>query len=77
VGSLVGAKASDLLLSKLAAAVLKKAKWPTAVKTGRFMFDLGVNPRNTADVDEVAERRTQPEQMVVPDAYEKIPLPQL
>ena len=47
----MGAKKSDLLLTKIASGTLAKANWPTSVQTGRLVFDLGNNPRNTKDVD--------------------------
>jgi len=46
VSSLMGAKGSDALLINFAEAVLKKAGWPTEVKTGREAFERGENVRN-------------------------------
>lgn len=37
----MGAKGSDVLLVNLAEAALKKANWPTKVKTGREAFAIG------------------------------------
>ncbi|KAK4204937.1 amidase signature domain protein [Triangularia verruculosa] len=51
VSSLMGAKGSDVLLLNLAEAVLKRAGWPTKVKTGREMFAVGDNVRNVLDGD--------------------------
>lgn len=43
VGSFMGAKGSDVMLINLAEAALKRANWPTAVKTGREAFGIGNN----------------------------------
>lgn len=46
VSTLMGAKGSDVLHVNLAEAALKKANWPTKVKTGREAFAIGNNVRN-------------------------------
>ncbi|KAI1345868.1 hypothetical protein F5Y01DRAFT_322529 [Xylaria sp. FL0043] len=46
VSSFMGAKSSDLILINLAEEVLKAAKWPTDVKTGREAFETGDNVCN-------------------------------
>ncbi|PVH71861.1 putative amidase [Cadophora sp. DSE1049] len=51
VGTLVGAKGSDLMLVNLAKAALEDAKWPTEVLTGRFTFKPGEGSRNVAHLD--------------------------
>lgn len=48
VTSLIGPSDSDRLLVDLAAATLQDANWPTAVLTGRLMFEKGDNERNAA-----------------------------
>jgi hypothetical protein len=67
---LVGSKGSDLMLSNLAESVLKSAKWPTSVNTGRFMFDLGENERNTAEVNDTSEVNGQFDQISVSKSAE-------
>ncbi|KAF4954898.1 hypothetical protein FGADI_5000 [Fusarium gaditjirri] len=44
--TMIGAKGSDLMLTKLAAAAFKKAEWPTSIQTGRYMYPIAQNPRN-------------------------------
>ncbi|VUC36601.1 unnamed protein product [Clonostachys rosea] len=44
--TLVGAKGSDLMLIKLAAAAFERASWPTTVQTGRYMYPIASNSRN-------------------------------
>jgi hypothetical protein len=39
------------MLINLAEEAFKAAGWPTKVKSGRYMFDLANNTRNTADDD--------------------------
>ncbi|KAK4213124.1 amidase signature domain protein [Rhypophila decipiens] len=51
VSTLMGAKGSDVLLLNLAEAALKKANWPTQVKTGREAFAIGNNARNVLQED--------------------------
>ncbi|KAI1366286.1 putative amidase [Xylaria arbuscula] len=46
VSSFMGAKGSDVMLINLAEEVLKSAKWPTEVKTGRQAFEIGDNVCN-------------------------------
>jgi hypothetical protein len=35
------------MLIKLAAAAFKKASWPTSIQTGRYMYPLANNSRNS------------------------------
>ncbi|CVK99416.1 related to D-mandelate dehydrogenase [Fusarium mangiferae] len=44
--TMIGAKGSDLMLIKLAAAAFEKAKWPTNIQTGRYMYAIAQNARN-------------------------------
>jgi hypothetical protein len=39
---------SDLMLTNLAQEAFEAAGWPTKIMTGRYMFDLADNVRNTA-----------------------------
>ncbi|KAL8934633.1 MAG: hypothetical protein Q9216_005808 [Gyalolechia sp. 2 TL-2023] len=48
VGSIVGNKGSDLSLIYLAQEALGRAQWPTRVLTGRYVFHVGNNDRNSA-----------------------------
>lgn len=53
MGSIIGAKGSDLLLFNLARDALEKAGWGAMVDAGRFAFKLGGGTRNVAsDHDE-------------------------
>ncbi|PMD44122.1 amidase signature enzyme [Hyaloscypha variabilis F] len=56
IGSLIGVKGSDSMLLNVAHAALKNAGWPTTVLTGRYMFDLGNNTRNSV----IGDHQTQP-----------------
>ncbi|KAK0629514.1 hypothetical protein B0T17DRAFT_506054 [Bombardia bombarda] len=47
VGSLVGARGTDVMLLQTAQAALSLAGWPTTVLTGRNMFRVGDNIRNS------------------------------
>jgi hypothetical protein len=38
------------MLINLARKAFEAASWPTSVETGRYMFPLGENTRNVADV---------------------------
>jgi hypothetical protein len=40
-----------MMLISLAEEAFKAAGWPTKVKTGRYMFDLANNTRNTTNID--------------------------
>ena len=54
------------MLINLAKAALESASWPTQVQTGRLMFELGDNVRNTADVvesDPIDEKRIAQEEI--------------
>ncbi|KAK6527768.1 hypothetical protein TWF694_004748 [Orbilia ellipsospora] len=48
VSSIIGAKGSDLMLINLANMALTASSWPTSVQTGRYMWKVGPNIRNTA-----------------------------
>ncbi|KAK0702782.1 amidase signature domain-containing protein [Lasiosphaeris hirsuta] len=48
VGSLVGARGTDLMLPSTVVGALTHARWPTTVLVGRNTFHLGDNKRNSA-----------------------------
>lgn len=43
---------------RLAQEALEKAEWPTEVLTGRFMFNVGNNERNSVKQTEAMSRKT-------------------
>ena len=49
---------TELVMLRLAQEALEKAKWPTEVLTGRFMFHVGNNDRNSVKLTEATTRKT-------------------
>lgn len=54
---MLGAKGSELMLIDLARQAFSAAHWPTTIKAGRLMFEIGDNVQHTALVvpDETKE----------------------
>lgn len=48
---------NELVMLRLAQEALEKAEWPTEVLTGRFMFHVGNNDRNSVKQSETTTRR--------------------
>lgn len=57
IGSMVGAKGSDLMLFNLANDALGKAGWRNTVDVGRFAFKLGDGTRHVASEDDGFDRK--------------------